>query len=69
VLDLTQGQSSFRHRFALPALSAAVLVVGAVLTSLGPGTRRSLVLVLHDSAQPWMTVTTDWRPIADCADR
>jgi quercetin dioxygenase-like cupin family protein len=37
-----------------------------MLTSLGQETRRSLVLVLHDTGQPWMTVTTDWRPVANC---
>jgi quercetin dioxygenase-like cupin family protein len=39
-----------------------------MLTSLGPGTRRSLVLVLHDSEEPWMTVTTDWRPVTGCPE-
>jgi quercetin dioxygenase-like cupin family protein len=37
-----------------------------MLTGIGPDTRRSLVLVLHDSEQPWMTVTTDWRPTVSC---
>jgi hypothetical protein len=40
-----------------------------MLTSLGPDTRRSLVLVFHDSEQPWMTVTTDWRPVAGCPEK
>ena len=40
-----------------------------MLTSLGPDTRRALVLVLHDSAQPWMTVTTEWRPTAGCPEK
>ena len=39
-----------------------------LLTSVGPETRRSLVLVLHDSEQPWMTVTTDWRPTVSCPE-
>jgi quercetin dioxygenase-like cupin family protein len=39
-----------------------------MLTSLGPATRRSLLLVLHDSEQPWMTVTTDWRPTVSCPE-
>lgn len=36
------------------------------LTGTGTETRRSLVLVLHDAAQPWMAVTTDWAPAAPC---
>jgi quercetin dioxygenase-like cupin family protein len=36
------------------------------LTGMGSETRRSLVLVLHDAAQPWMTMTTDWTPEAKC---
>lgn len=40
-----------------------------MLTGVGPDIRRALVLVLHDSEQPWMTVTTDWRPTVGCPDR
>ena len=40
-----------------------------MLTGLGPDTRRALVLVLHDSEKPWMTVTTDWRPTVSCPER
>jgi quercetin dioxygenase-like cupin family protein len=40
-----------------------------MLTSLGPDTRRALVLVLHDSEQPWMTVTTEWRPMVSCPEK
>ena len=39
-----------------------------LLTGLGPDTRRALVLVLHDSEKPWMTVTTDWRPTVNCPE-
>jgi quercetin dioxygenase-like cupin family protein len=39
-----------------------------MLTSVGPDTRRALVLVLHDSKEPWMTVTTDWQPTASCPE-
>jgi quercetin dioxygenase-like cupin family protein len=39
-----------------------------MLTSAGPDTRRALVLVLHDSSEPWMTVTTDWRPTVNCPE-
>ena len=38
-----------------------------VLTGMGTEMRRSVVLVLHDTSQPWMTITTDWRPAAACA--
>jgi quercetin dioxygenase-like cupin family protein len=40
-----------------------------MLTGIGPDTRRALVLVLHDAEQPWMTVTTDWRPTVSCPER
>lgn len=40
-----------------------------MLTSLGQETRRALVLVLHETGQPWMTVTTDWRPVASCPEK
>lgn len=40
-----------------------------VLTSIGPETRRSLVLVLHDASQPWQTNTTDWAPTGECPPR
>jgi quercetin dioxygenase-like cupin family protein len=40
-----------------------------MLTGLGPDTRRALVLVLHDSEKPWMTVATDWRPTVSCPDK
>jgi mannose-6-phosphate isomerase-like protein (cupin superfamily) len=38
------------------------------LTSIGADTRRAVVLVLHDAAQPWMTITSDWTPTAQCPD-
>jgi quercetin dioxygenase-like cupin family protein len=37
-----------------------------VLTSIGPETRRALVLVLHDESQPWLTNTTEWTPTTEC---
>jgi quercetin dioxygenase-like cupin family protein len=40
-----------------------------MLTGIGADTRRALVLVLHDADQPWMTVTTDWRPTASCPEK
>jgi hypothetical protein len=39
-----------------------------MLTSLGPDTRRALALVLHESEQPWMTITTDWSPTVSCPE-
>ena len=36
------------------------------LSSVGADTRRSVLLVLHDTAQPWMTVTGDWKPKGLC---
>ena len=40
-----------------------------ILTGIGSDTRRALVLVLHDTAQPWMTVTSDWRPTVSCPEK
>jgi mannose-6-phosphate isomerase-like protein (cupin superfamily) len=37
-----------------------------MLTSVGTETRRALVLVLHATSEPWMTVTTDWTPTKEC---
>jgi len=39
-----------------------------LLTSIGTETRRAVLLVLHDAAQPWMTITSDWTPTAHCPD-
>jgi len=36
------------------------------LSSVGTDTRRSVFLVLHDTAQPWMTDTGDWKPKGLC---
>ena len=37
------------------------------LTSIGAETRRSIVLVLHDSAQPWKIPASGWTPKGLCA--
>ena len=37
------------------------------LTSIGTETRRSIVLVLHDSAQPWKILASGWTPKGLCA--
>lgn len=39
-----------------------------MLTSIGTQTRRSVLLVLHDAAQPWMTIKSDWTPTTQCPD-
>ena len=36
------------------------------LSGIGTETRRSVLLVMHESAQPWMTVTSDWKPQGRC---
>ena len=36
------------------------------LSSVGAETRRSVLLVLHDTAQPWSTNTSDWKPKGLC---
>lgn len=37
-----------------------------MLTASGTETRRSLVLVLHDSAHPWSAMAMDWKPKGLC---
>ncbi len=32
------------------------------LSSVGDETRRSVLLVLHDTSRPWITITHDWQP-------
>jgi quercetin dioxygenase-like cupin family protein len=36
------------------------------ISSVGAETRRSVLLVLHDTAQPWMTFTSEWAPKGLC---
>ena len=36
------------------------------LSSVGADTRCAVLLVLHDTAQPWMTNTGDWKPKGLC---
>ncbi len=36
------------------------------LSGIGSETRRSLLLVVHDATQPWMTMVTDWTPHTNC---
>lgn len=38
------------------------------LTSIGTETRRSLVLILHDSSQPWKVPADGWRPKGLCPE-
>ena len=47
-----------------------LLVAGELpmrLTSIGKVTRRSIVLVLHDSSQPWKVPANGWTPKGLCA--
>jgi quercetin dioxygenase-like cupin family protein len=37
-----------------------------VLSSVGTETRRSVLLVLHDTSQPWITMASDWKPKGLC---
>ena len=37
-----------------------------MLSSVGNETRRSVLLVLHDSTQPWTSPATDWKPADRC---
>jgi quercetin dioxygenase-like cupin family protein len=36
------------------------------ISSVGAATRRSVLLVLHDTSQPWMTFTSEWTPKGLC---
>lgn len=36
------------------------------LSGIGGDIRRSVLLVIHDSSQPWMTVTRAWAPHGRC---
>jgi|SRR5437588_3913690 len=36
------------------------------LSSVGTETRRSVLLVLHDTSQPWITMASDWKPKGVC---
>lgn len=36
------------------------------LSTVGSEMRRSVLIVLHDSSKPWMTVTTEWTPQGRC---
>jgi len=36
------------------------------LSSVGAETRRSVLLVLHDASQPWITMAHDWEPKGLC---
>ncbi len=47
---------------------SAVAPQGSFMTVKGVGqeVRRALVLVLHDTAQPWQTLTSDWKPKGLC---
>lgn len=36
------------------------------LSSVGTETRRSVVLVLHDTSQPWSSMESDWKPKGLC---
>jgi quercetin dioxygenase-like cupin family protein len=36
------------------------------LNSVGTDTRRSVFLVLHDAARPWITTAQDWTPAGAC---
>jgi quercetin dioxygenase-like cupin family protein len=37
-----------------------------ILQSVGSETRRSVLLVLHESSQPWSTLASDWTPKGLC---
>jgi len=36
------------------------------IQGVGTETRRSVLLVLHDSSRPWVTKISDWKPTGLC---
>lgn len=62
-LQTPEGQSITR------ADEGAVVPIGPpmVLTGMGTEMRRSVILVLHDTSQPWMTIAASWKPAAPCS--
>ena len=70
-LDRLPAGELFWHLYEYPtraAADAAKLPMGPpmVLTGMGTEMRRSVVLVLHDTRAPWMTIATDWKPAKSC---
>ena len=59
----TPGDAKIAH-----AGDSAVIDEGPpmALSSVGGETRRSVLLVLHDSSKPWITLTHDWQPQGLC---
>lgn len=47
---------------------SAIVPQGDLMTvkSVGEEMRRAVVLVLHDTSQPWQTLTTEWKPKGLC---
>jgi quercetin dioxygenase-like cupin family protein len=68
VLSGTQCLRTPESTMVIRAGEGGVVPAGPpmMLTSLGTETRRALVLVLHATSEPWMTVTTDWTPTKEC---
>ena len=62
-LETPDGTTTMRagHGGVVPAGPPMMLV------GIGTTVRRALVLVVHDPAQPWMTVTADWTPKGACS--
>ena len=62
-LQTPEGESITR------AGQGAVVPMGPpmVLTGMGTEMRRSVVLVLHDTSHPWMTIATGWKPATPCS--
>jgi len=52
----------------LPITAGAVVPEGPpmALSSVGTETRRSVLLVLHDTSRPWITIASDWQPRGLC---
>jgi quercetin dioxygenase-like cupin family protein len=69
ILSGAQCLQTPEGRSVVRAGEGAVVPMGPpmVLTGVGTEMRRSIVLVLHDAAQPWMTVTTEWKPAESCS--
>ena len=67
---LSGGQCLETPEGIIVARAGESAVVGAgppmVLSTVGQETRRAVLLVLHDAAQPWSTADNGWGPRGAC---
>ena len=68
MLSGTQCLETPGHTLVVSAGNSSVVRAGPPmrLSTLGSAKRRALVLVLHDSDKPWVTMVDDWKPQGLC---